>query len=367
MSKNSLNIQLFSCTVNNFDALKNAYGIIAKRHPKYNNLVLFKYDQIDSPFDQEIVRECRGIILDEDNNWSIVSFPFTKFFNYGEPNAAFIDWKSARVFEKIDGSCLVLSVYNGKWFCHTTGSPNAGGDVGDFGFSFEKLFWDTFYLYSGKLPSIIVNKTFIFEITSPFNKIVVRHDKPALTLLGGRDLGTLRELSLEEAAKFFPTIPTVKTFPFSSFEECTASYSSFSGLEQEGYVICDANFNRVKMKHPEYLHLHRLKDGLSSKRALIEIVRNGDTDEIIASLPEYTEILTEAKARLDTLLAELEATYAQLQDIVSQKEFALRALAESRCSAALFSRRAQKTESFGAFIREAHIDTVVKLLGYKTE
>lgn len=360
-----LAVQQFLKTGGTLLALKERFAIKSTPHPRYPNLVLLKYDQIDSPFEEEIVRDCRGLILDQADDWKAINFSMRKFFNHGEPNAATINWQTARVFEKKDGSLMQLYSYDGQWHIATSGSPAAGGDVGDFGFTFAELFWKTFG--ATVLPPFARSKCFFFEITSPFNKIIVRHDKPELTLLGGRDLGTLQELSLEEAAKFFPTIPTVKTFPFSSFEECTASYSSFSGLEQEGYVICDANFNRVKMKHPEYLHLHRLKDGLSSKRALIEIVRNGDIDEIIASLPEYTEILTEAKARLDTLLAELEATYAQLQDIVSQKEFALRALAESRCSAALFSRRAQKTESFGAFIREAHIDTVVKLLGYKTE
>lgn len=30
------------------------------------------------------MRECRAIILDRDNDWKVVSYPYNKFFNYGE-------------------------------------------------------------------------------------------------------------------------------------------------------------------------------------------------------------------------------------------------------------------------------------------
>ena len=47
------------------------------------NLLMLKYSQVDSDFNEVIVRECRGLILNEDTN-EIVSFPFTKFGNFGE-------------------------------------------------------------------------------------------------------------------------------------------------------------------------------------------------------------------------------------------------------------------------------------------
>ena len=68
-----------------------------------DGFTLLKYNQINSDFSQDIVKECRGIILD--SNHKIVCWPFSKFFNYGESNADEIDWSSARVQEKIDG-CL---------------------------------------------------------------------------------------------------------------------------------------------------------------------------------------------------------------------------------------------------------------------
>src|SRR4051812_39544178 len=68
------------------------YAIKCKKHGKYPNLLLFKYDQLESPFAEPLVRECRGIILDSEDNWRIVCRPFSKFFNAQESLAAPIDW-----------------------------------------------------------------------------------------------------------------------------------------------------------------------------------------------------------------------------------------------------------------------------------
>ena len=75
--------------------------------------IMLKYSQINSDFSNEIVRECRGLILDEKFNPACV--PFYKFGNYGESYAADIDWNSAVVEEKIDGSLIKVWNYAGKW------------------------------------------------------------------------------------------------------------------------------------------------------------------------------------------------------------------------------------------------------------
>lgn len=66
------------------------------------NLLMLKYSQIDSDFNLRIVRECRGLILDEDT-LEVVCHPFDKFGNAGESYCPEIDWKSCYVTEKIDG------------------------------------------------------------------------------------------------------------------------------------------------------------------------------------------------------------------------------------------------------------------------
>jgi len=88
--------------------------------------VLFKYNQIESDFNLELVRECRGIILYK-KNWMIACHPFHKFGNYGEGYAPDIDWNSAKVMEKLDGSLIKawFNKVNSKWQWSTNGTINA--------------------------------------------------------------------------------------------------------------------------------------------------------------------------------------------------------------------------------------------------
>jgi hypothetical protein len=53
--------------------------------------------QRGSPFHKKEVRECRGLILDANNDWRPVAHPYGKFFNYRESLAERIDWNTAKV------------------------------------------------------------------------------------------------------------------------------------------------------------------------------------------------------------------------------------------------------------------------------
>src|SRR5689334_17708074 len=86
------------------DDLKVKYAIDATRHKRYPNLVLLKYDQLNSPFAEPIAREARGIILDEADDWRVVCMRFRKFANYGEGYAAPVNFKTAKATIKEDGS-----------------------------------------------------------------------------------------------------------------------------------------------------------------------------------------------------------------------------------------------------------------------
>lgn len=57
---------------------------------------------------EPIVQECRGLILDEAEGWRVVCMPYKKFFNFGEDCCADIDWSTAKVQEKLDGSLISL-------------------------------------------------------------------------------------------------------------------------------------------------------------------------------------------------------------------------------------------------------------------
>ena len=100
---------------NGTKALEEQYNIKVKQHGKYPNLFQFKYSQVASQMGEKIVQQCRGIILDADNDWAVVCHTYNKFFNSAEINAAPIDWKSAKVYEKLDGSLMQLYHYDNQY------------------------------------------------------------------------------------------------------------------------------------------------------------------------------------------------------------------------------------------------------------
>jgi hypothetical protein len=357
-----LHVQKFLRDGGTLEELTKRYSISVKRHKSYPNLVLLKYDQIESPFGEEIVRECRGIILDQDENWRVVSLAFTKFFNHGEGHAAEINWHSARVQEKIDGSLCVLYFYDGIWHVATSGTPDASGPVGKTDRTFRDLFWDVFmrsgYYDPAKLRP---TKCYSFELTTPENRVVVPHTDSKITLIGVRDVETLRE---EPVSEYTGQFSVVREFPLQSFEQVEETFRQLNPLHQEGYVIVDAMFNRVKVKHPGYVALHHMRDGFT-KRRILEVVRSGETPEFLAHFPEFQAEFDEVKTKYDALVTELESHYAEIKNIPEQKAFALKAK-DSRCSGALFAVRAGKKPSFKHVLADMNLDHLASTLGVST-
>jgi hypothetical protein len=114
---------------------------------EYDNKVLMKYNQLSAPtlMANIEVQECRGLIL-EKNTWNFMSLAFTKFFNADESNAHKVDWNTAHVLEKLDGT--LIQVYwdwtNEEWYAGTTGTAEGEGEVNNkMGSTFNSLFWDT--------------------------------------------------------------------------------------------------------------------------------------------------------------------------------------------------------------------------------
>jgi hypothetical protein len=344
-----------------FEHLAEQYGIRARRHRHIEPLISFKYDQIASPFAEQIVRECRGIVLDESDDWRVVSRSFDKFFNHGEGHAAEIDWSTARVQEKADGSLCTVYWYGDAWHVATTGTPDGEGNVNATGATFAEYFWATFRQWGhGVPPETPRNLCFLFELMGPANRIVVVHPEPHLVLLAVRcretgDFLNEREWAPRLGAK------AIRSFPLGSVEEIAESFASISPLSQEGYVVVDGTYNRIKIKHPGYVALHHAKDGLTEK-AFIEIARSGETCEVITAFPEYAPLLESARDRVGAFVASLEADYAELRDIEGQKDFALKAV-KTRCSSALFAVRSKKAESIRAFVRDMQIDKLAEYLG----
>ncbi|MCL2427437.1 MAG: hypothetical protein FWD05_14015 [Oscillospiraceae bacterium] len=286
---------------------------------------ILKYSQIHSDMSLEIVRECRGLIIDKELN--PVCVPFFKFANYGEPYADIIDWSTACIQEKLDGSLIKVWNYNGKWIVSTNNTIFA-----EKAMLFAKGEADCVYKNYAELFRAAANKTqldfcklnprytYMFELTSPYNRIVVPHKEIEITHIGTRDNDTLQEIDADSGIK------KPKVYQFNNIDDLISMASTLKYWD-EGYVVCDANYNRIKVKSPAYVAIHHLVGTLSDKR-IIELIRKNEVEEFLIYFPEYKSYVD----KLLNMIASFELCIAQILEeqingfhFETRKDFALMA------------------------------------------
>ena len=305
-----------------------------KGKPVAKNLIMFKYDQIDSDFKEEIVRECRGLILDE-NTLEAVCIPFFKFGNYGESYVPDIDWNTARVTEKLDGSLIKIVRLGDDLLISTNGKIDAfyakiqnqiACDAKSYGDLVLNAINRKMNL-SEFMKIIVPGITYMFELTSPFNRVVVQWKDTELHFIGARDNVTLQEFFFDDNrfSNIYDIFKHPKIFNLRTLDECISA-SKKLGLNDEGYVVVDKNFNRVKIKSPTYVSLHHMRDnGNMSYERGVEIVRNNEIAEVVSYFPEFKEHLEKIKCDYDDLISSLEDSWNEFlkNDFNSRKESAI--------------------------------------------
>jgi hypothetical protein len=350
--------------------LETDFGVYSKQHPDHPNLYQFAYDQIEAKDKANpIVRESRGLILDSADLWSVVAYPFNRFANYGETWADEIDWTTARVQEKVDGSLCILYNYLGTWRVATRGSANAAGQVGDNPITFRDLFWTTWCKMGFDENYLHPACTYMFELTSPMNRVVVHHKEDRLTLLGVRNnFFPYTEYSLSLCLAHYEKFNPVQEFSLGSFGDCLKAAENLDPIQTEGYVVVDGNFNRVKIKSPSYVALHHIRDAWGPRR-VIELIKAGETEEVLTYFPEYIEQFRKLQSAFNNLIFEHETGYEEVMlklrqekgHNFTQKDFALLAK-KYTCPAALFCYRNGKANTIREFFLNMAEDKILEIL-----
>jgi len=308
---------------NSVQKLAEEFKVIFRQHSKYPNLFLFIYDSFESYDKNPIVQECRSLILDQDDNWRVISFPYKKFYNYGEKNAATIDWQSAVVYEKLDGSLATLYWYRGEWWVASTSVPDATGVMQKDGLRFCDVFWDIWKKSGYSLPDDH-NKCYMFEMLSSKNPIVVRPKKDALILHGCRDLTSLQELDPEPIAQRYQW-KCVRKYPLQSLAQVIEAARNLNPFVTEGYVVRDKYFNRIKVKSPQHVALSHLSvrdQRKMNKTHILEIVRSNEGDEFLTYYPKFRPLYENMKQFYTTTVSTIETLYRHiLQTVEDDTQF----------------------------------------------
>lgn len=289
---------------------------------EYENKILLKYDQLVSPTLMALpeMQDCRGLIL-EKGTWKVMSLAFRKFFNSEEGNAAKIDWNTASVLEKLDGTLIQVywDWHKNTWFAGTTGTAEGEGEVNNkMGTTFNDLFWDTVN-NKYNFNECLLNKdlVYVFELTTPYNIVVKPHGESSATILTVRNRETLNELSGKdlEMTSVSLGIPLVKKYDLNA-TNVGVLLRTFVGMpwSDEGYVVVDANFNRIKIKNPAYVAVHGLK-GKSAEHNIMEIIVTNELEEFAAVFPERKVELFKLKDNYDKLGVKLNNLWLELEKL----------------------------------------------------
>lgn len=303
-----------------------------------HDLILLKYDQIESYAHRgtEEVKDCRGIILDK-KTFEVKSLAFRRFFNYGEEVAADIDWSSAVIYSKLDGSLIQLYFHKGLWEVATSGTIDARTSVNNLDFTFRDLFIKTVESYSNMSWDEFTSKLntevcYAFELCTPYNIVVTPHKTSFVVLLGARNLNTLHEYGLDDLFTISDTLKVKfpKIYGFGSIEDIFEGLKSLP-YDDEGYVVCDKDFNRVKIKNPAYVAIHHLKGKLGAHN-ILELIKSNEVDEFISTFPEREEEILELQAAYENLINTLDAEASELlsKGYAERKDYALTVL--NHCS-----------------------------------
>jgi hypothetical protein len=310
-----------------FQQLEEEHGVCAR--PCANGAKFsLNYDQILAKSGDPVAEQCRGLIIRPlqwnwevfKNDWKlptvgeceVVAWPMSRFYNYGDSAAHPIDWAhpELRVYEKVDGTCIILywDRMQGKWHAATRSVPEADLpicvdhiEIGDTTFSQlflralaatreeatgQKVDW----LVDGPDKVIHLNKelTYVFELVSPYNQIVVSYPEPRVYLLAARHTRTGGEIPIEELRLQHVRRP--KTWPIRDVVTLSAFVDSASAAELEGAVVCvptGTSFTRQKIKNKTYVLAHKSKDTvMSSQRNALEAVILEKVDDIVPLVPK---------------------------------------------------------------------------------
>lgn len=307
-----------------FRELEKEHGVNARPNVMFDKFTL-NYDMIDAKPGDPISEQCRGLVIrprpfsvrGNDDSWKdhtvgdveVLAWPMNRFYNYGDTHAADVNWtdKELRVYEKVDGTCIILywDPLHDRWYAGTRSVPEADLpivkdhlEIGNMTFAelflralvetreeleMEKVVWPV----HGIDNVIHLNKelTYVFELVSPYNQVVVVYPQPRVYLLAVRHTATGKEEPIEKVRLQWVRRP--KTWPIRDVVTLSAFVDNASPSELEGAVACDSHFRRMKVKNKTYVLAHRSKDTVtSSVRNALECVILEKVDDIVPLVPK---------------------------------------------------------------------------------
>jgi RNA ligase len=280
------------------------------RHPTLP-LSLFDYTsraQFEAHWTPETLA-CRGLVVHDDGH--IVARPLDKFFNLGEHESTRLEalpQGPLEVTDKLDGSLVILRQDPDGPTASTRGS-----------FVSEQALWATDWIRThARLHDLDPDITICAEFVSgPRNRVVLDYgEREEVIMVAARRISTGQELPRPEleALSRDVRLPLVPHRVVDSLDRLVEQAMEATGIE--GWVVRFPDGRRVKLKVPEYRHLHKLLFTLTPA-AIRDGLRSQGADALLMGLPEelWDEVrlvIAEIEARIERRKAELQQRHAQI-------------------------------------------------------
>ncbi|MDR2231702.1 MAG: hypothetical protein LBE56_01110, partial [Tannerella sp.] len=161
--------------------------------------------------------------------------------------------------------------------------------------------------------------TYMFELAGPYNRIVVPYRTTELYFIGVRNMLSGLEINPWD----YPLAQYIKVperYSLRDIDSCLAAVETM-GYDQEGFVVVDKYFNRVKIKSPQYVAAHYLKNNnVQTVGRLLKIILAGEEDEFCSYFPEFRPDFERIEAAYNQLIITLNLS----KDAIATRHFETR-------------------------------------------
>lgn len=243
----------------------------------------------------EVTLSCRGLVTDDKGN--IVAKGFSKFFNMEEEKHEATD--SFEVFEKLDGSLILVFWYEGQMIVASRGSFTS-----PYALEAKRLLDEKYPKFERYLRLLDFKKstTFCFELIG-FEQIVVSYPACDLVATGCFQDGNECSLNYANNGLLLDSVPIVKKFDGLDWK----NVKGLNWKNSEGFVVKFSNGQRCKIKFEDYIKLHRHMTNLSTTKiweALaagepVSSILNDVPDEFYDKVHDYEKLLKNNYADLE--------------------------------------------------------------------
>ena len=220
------------------------------------------------------------------------------------------------MFEKLDGSLIILFWWDGAWRTATKGA-----------FDSAQARWAQAWIARADLAPLAPGCTYLLEATYPENRIVVLYSRPALVFLAAYDAEGI-EMDHAALTDLGAALgwPVAKRYSFASVADMI-DRAALLPASEEGFVARWADGTRLKIKGAEYRRIHSLISRITPLAVWEMIVAGDDIAAVRRQIPEefradFDAIRDLLRAEIDGLRARLEALAGEVASL-SDKEVGL--------------------------------------------